>query len=426
MKDFKIRDIEVDLQTYQLQKLNELLVFVTSFNGFYKEKLNKIQLPITTISELQQLPMVTKKELVLDQVEYPPFGNNHSFPQSSYIRYHQTSGTTGRPLKVLDTVESWEWWTDCWVEVLQTAGVTSDDRAYLAFSYGPFIGFWTAHEGVQKLGGMVIPGGSMSSEERLSSMVENDATVLLCTPSYALHLSEVAKKIGIDIKNSTIHTIITAGEPGGSIPSTRAQIESLWGAKLYDHVGMTEMGAYGYSCTEQKGLHINEAEFIAEIINPQTGEPVQPNQTGELVLTNLGRYGYPMIRYRTGDVVRNSDEFCVCGNSYKFLPGGIIGRTDDMVVIRGINIYPSSVESIVREFSEITEFRIVYYTQDDMDQIKVQIEGTEEVANLLEKAFRKRIGLRIEVEIVPVNFLERFTMKAKRIIDQRQLKSVTL
>ena len=203
------------------------MVFVSGFNEFYKEKFQGIHLPITSRQDLTSLPFVTKKELAEDQKMYLPYGRNHSYPEASYIRYHQTSGTTGRPLKVLDTTESWNWWSDCWVEVLESAGVTKNDRAYLAFYFGPFIGFWAAHKAIQKLGGLAIPGGSMSSEERLNSMLDNAATVLLCTPSYALHLAEVAEKQGIDLKNSSIEKIITAGEPGGSVPSTRAQIESL-------------------------------------------------------------------------------------------------------------------------------------------------------------------------------------------------------
>lgn len=242
----------------------------------------------------------------------------------------------------------------------------------------------------------------------------------MCTPSYALHLAEVAKQRNIDIKNSSIKTIITAGEPGGSIPSVRQQIESLWGAKLFDHVGMTEMGAYGYSCSEQNGLHVNEEEFILEVINPETGEPVQEGERGELVLTNLGRLGYPLVRYRTGDMVIYSEKACPCGNPYHFLPGGIIGRADDMVVIRGINIFPQSIEAIVREFKEIDEFRIVYYTQNHMDQIKVQVEGEGIDTAQLEKRLRERIGLRIDVEQVSQGTLPRFEMKSRRVVDQRE------
>lgn len=418
--NYQINEQEVSHTTYQIQKLNELLVFVKGFNEFYREKLKDIFLPFTSIEDLRRVPFTTKKELTEDQKLHPPYGLNHSYPISSYIRYHQTSGTTGRPLKVLDTPASWNWWTDCWLEVLQQAGITKEDRAYLAFSFGPFVGFWAAHEAVQKLGSMSIPGGSMSSEERLNSMLENQATVLLCTPSYALHLAEVAAKQGIDLKKSTITKIITAGEPGGSVLSTRNQIERFWGAILFDHVGMTEIGAYGYSCFEQKGIHINESQFIVEIIHPETKEHVKPGERGELVLTNLGRFGYPLIRYRTGDAVIFQPEVCSCGNGHLFLPGGIIGRTDDMVVIRGINIYPSSIEAIIREFDEIKEFRIVYYTEEAMDQIKLLIEGPDEIVSELGKVLRKRIGLRIEIDCLAKDSLSRFTMKARRIIDNRE------
>ncbi|MED3764694.1 phenylacetate--CoA ligase family protein [Ureibacillus terrenus] len=419
----QVHETSVGLRDFQFQRLNELLLFASRFNKFYKEKLDGIPLPIKDFQDLKRLPFTTKKELAKDQMDFPPFGRNHTYPVENYIRYHQTSGTTGRPLKVLDTRKSWDWWIQCWVEVLKSAGVTRADRCYLAFSFGPFIGFWAAYEGIQRLGALAIPGGSMSSEERLNSMIQNSATVLLCTPSYALHLAEVAEKIGVDIQNSSIQKIITAGEPGGSIPSVRKQIENLFGAKLYDHVGMTEMGAYGYSCREQNGLHVNEKEFIVEIIDPETLEHVKPGEKGELVLTNLGRYGYPMIRYRTGDIVIYQENPCPCGNPYQFLPGGLVGRADDMVVIRGVNIYPTSIEAIIREFPEIKEFRIIYYTEHEMDQMKVQIEGPENVVESLARLLRVRLGLRIEVERVEDGSLTRFEMKARRIIDKRKNKS---
>ncbi|MFD0944545.1 phenylacetate--CoA ligase family protein [Savagea faecisuis] len=417
----QIYETEVDIKKYRYQRLNELLVFTSNFNEFYKEKFKDVHLPIKDLEDLRRLPFTTKKELAQDQIDYAPLGRNHSYPQESYIRYHQTSGTTGRPLKVLDTEQSWDWWARCWTEILKNSGVTKADSCYFAFSFGPFIGFWAAHEGVRKLGALAMPGGTMSSEQRLQSMLDNNATVLLCTPSYALRLAEVAANMGLDIKNSSIRTIITAGEPGGSVPSTRSQIENLWGAKLYDHIGMTEMGAYGYSCSERKGMHVNESEFIVEIIDPDTLEHVKPGEQGELVLTNLGRYGYPMIRYRTGDAVIYQTENCACGNTNHFLPGGIVGRTDDMVSIRGINIYPTSLEAIVREFSEVKEFRIVYYTEDELHQVKLQIEGPESVVKPLAKLLRERVGLRIEVERVEENTLPRFEMKAKRVLDQREI-----
>ncbi|ADI27025.1 phenylacetate--CoA ligase family protein [Geobacillus sp. C56-T3] len=417
--ELSVREMEMSLKQYQLHKINELLVFVTQFNEFYREKLRDICLPIQTMDDFRKLPFTTKEELVQDQHLYPPFGRNHCYPETSYVRYHQTSGTSGKPLKILDTEESWNWWRDCWVEVLKSSGVTNRDRLFLAFSFGPFIGFWSAYEAAKKMGTLVIPGGGQSSKERLSSMIENRATVLLCTPSYALHLAEVAEEMGIDLPSTPIRAIITAGEPGGSVPSTREQIEMRWGAAVYDHAGMTEMGAYGYSCSARNGLHINEAQFLAEIIDPETLQPVKEGERGELVLTNFSRYGYPLIRYRTRDIVLCSSAPCSCGNPYRFLPGGIIGRADDMVVVRGVNIFPSSIETIVREFMEIKEFRIVYYTEHEMNQVKVQIESEEDVGRRLADRLRERIGIRIDVERVPPGSLPRFSMKAKRIIDER-------
>ncbi len=414
-----VREMELSLEQYQLHKINELLIFVTQFNDFYKEKLRGLCLPIRTMDDFRKLPFTTKEELVQDQQLCPPFGRNHCYPETSYVRYHQTSGTSGKPLKILDTEESWNWWRDCWVEVLKSSGVTNRDRLFLAFSFGPFIGFWSAYEAAKKMGTLVIPGGGQSSKERLYSMIENRATVLLCTPSYALHLAEVAEEIGIDLPSTPIRAIITAGEPGGSVPSTREQIETRWGASVYDHAGMTEMGAYGYSCSARNGLHINEAQFLAEIIDPETLQPVKEGERGELVLTNFSRYGYPLIRYRTRDIVLCSSSPCACGNPYRFLPGGIIGRVDDMVVVRGVNIFPSSIEMIVREFAEIKEFRIVYYTEHEMNQVKVQIESESDVERRLADRLRERIGIRIDVERVAPGSLPRFSMKAKRIIDER-------
>ncbi|BAQ09318.1 phenylacetate--CoA ligase [Bacillus sp. OxB-1] len=403
----------------QLARLNDLLAFTKGQNAFYQKKLEQVQLPLSSLEQLQGLPLTLKQELVEDQKNNGMYGSNHSYPVEDYIRYHQTSGTSGSPLKVLDTAESWSWWEDCWLEVYRSSGVTKADRVFLAFSFGPFIGFWAAFEAAKRNQSLVITGGSQSTKERLYCMMENEATVLLCTPSYALHLAEVAEELEVDLQNSTITKIITAGEPGGSVPSTRKRIETLWGAKLFDHVGMTEMGAYGYSCSEQNGIHVNEAEFIAEVLDPETLEPVAVGEKGELVLTNLGRYGYPLIRYRTADVVLNSEEVCACGNPFKFFPGGVLGRADDMVVIRGINIYPSSIEAIVREFAEVKEFRIVYYTENGMDQIKVQIESDSNIIAELAALLRDRVGLRIAVENVASGSLPRFTMKSKRVLDER-------
>lgn len=416
-----------EIQAFQLKRLNELLAVVMERNLFYREKLKDIKLPLSSLDELRKLPFTTKKELVQDQQSNPPYGLNHTFPEADYVRYHQTSGTTGHPLKVLDTAASWDWFADCWIEVLRAAGVTRNDRVFLAFSFGPFIGFWSAYEAAKKLGAMVIPGGGQNSLERLQSIINNRATVLLCTPSYALHMEEIAKEANINLRDTDIRITIHAGEPGASVPSIRNKIQEIWGAECFDHSGMTEMGAYGYSCTAQAGLHIIESQYIAEIINPETLEPVAEGERGELVLTNLGRPGYPAIRYRTHDLVLKSDNTCSCGDPNILLPGGILGRTDDMMIVRGINIFPPSIEAIVREFNEVVEFRIVLYTVSDMDQVKIEVELTdysspeenEHILNNLRKLLRERLGLRINVELKESHTLPRFEMKAKRTVDQR-------
>ncbi|WP_181348083.1 phenylacetate--CoA ligase family protein [Thalassobacillus sp. CUG 92003] len=416
---YPLYETKMDLKSYQFQRLNQMLVFLLQNNAFYQEKLKEITLPIRGYERLAELPFTFKQELSEDQENNKPVGKIYSYPLTSYVEFHQTSGTTGKPIRVMDTKESWEWWSTCWQEVYKSSGVTAEDTIFIAFSFGPFVGFWGGYQAGKDVGCLVIPGGGQSTKQRLDNLIENQATVLLCTPSYALYLAEVAEQNDIDIYHASLTTIITAGEPGGSIPSVREKIEASWGAKVFDHVGMTEMGAYGFSCSEQKGLHINESEFIAEVIDPETGNHVREGERGELVLTNLGRYGYPLIRYRTGDVVVHSMAQCGCGNPYRFLPGGIVGRQDDMVVIRGINIFPQSIESVVREFKELNEFKIMYYQENGMDQVKIQYEGDAFILDKMKALLRERLGLRVEVELVDDNVLPRFELKSRRVDDRR-------
>jgi phenylacetate-CoA ligase len=414
-----------EIESQQMDRLRAMLSFLLeeSNNKFYREKLKEV-LPshLKTLSDLPALPFTLKSELVEQQSNGLFSSGNLSYPASEYIKLHQTSGTTGFPLKVFDTAESWDWWNRCWEQVYRAAGLKAGDRIYLAFSYGPFIGFWAAYDGARLLGALAIPGGGLDSEQRLQSILENDVTVLCCTPSYALHMAEVANHKGLDIKNSKVRALIHAGEPGASIPAVRQRIEEQWQARCYDHAGASEVGAWGFSCDYGRGLHLNEAEFIFEVIDPVTGEPLAPGQPGELVITNLGRWGFPVIRYRTGDMVRISREKCPCGRSFRLVEGGIIGRTDNMVVVRGINIYPSSIEAIVREVLETNEFRMIFNRVNDMDEILVEVELAPDDANrLLElnTLFRQRLGLRVPVKPVMPGTLPRYQLKAKRIVDNR-------
>ncbi len=413
------------IEARQLEKLRALLHFlqIDSQNEFYREKLKNIQPDeIQSLADLTKLPFTLKSELVSEQNNFPPYGRNLSYPPNHFVKIHQTSGTTGRPLKVLDTDESWDWWARCWQEVYRGAGVTRDDRVFVAFSFGPFIGFWAAYEGVRKLGALVIPGGGMETEQRLAAILENKATVLCCTPSYALHLAEVARNIGIDLPKSGVRVTIHGGEPGASIPAVRQRIEQAWGAKCYDHAGASEVGAWGFACAQQNGLHVIEDEFIAEVLDQDSGKQVAPGKSGELVITNLGRWGYPVIRYRTGDVVKTSLRNCDCGRSYQLLEGGVIGRVDNMVIVRGINIYPSSVDAVVREVIESNEYRMIFYREHDMDELEIQVELAPNENDKLEQLktlFRQRLTLRIPVTAVEVGSLPRFQLKARRIVDKR-------
>ena len=364
--------------------------------------------------DFRRLPHMRKVEIVDDQVAHPPFGSNLTYPLERYVRVHQTSGTSGQPIRWLDTPESWEWWARCWGFVLRGAGVEPADRIFFPFSFGLFIGFWAGFEGARALGALAIPGGGQDSATRLAWMQALGATVLVCTPSYALHLIEVARERGQDLSQGCVRLTVHAGEPGASIPPVRARIEAGWGARAYDHAGMTEVGAYGYECAEQAGLHVNESEFIAEVIDPTTGGPAQD---GELVLTNLGRVGSPVIRYRTGDRVRVVAAPCACGRTFVRLGGGILGRLDDMLIVRGVNVFPAAIEGVVRRFPAVDEFQIEVFRDGQLDEVRVLVE-LEDTAGVrrVQEALREALGIRLEVAAVPPRSLPRYELKARRVV----------
>jgi len=409
------------IEEHQLARLQLGLSRILPHNRFYEQKIlsNQASLNLSSLNDLADFPFTIKQELVADQELHPLFGANLTYPINEYIRLHQTSGTTGRPLKILDTQESWDWWAECWTSVYQAAGVTRDDIVFLAFSFGPFIGFWSAYEGAKRLGALTVPGGGMDSLQRLRAMQEIDATVLVCTPSYALHLAEVAQEHGLDMRLSSVRITIHAGEPGASIPSTRDRIQNAWNARTYDHAGMTEMGAFGFSCSEQHGLHVNESEFIAEILDPLTNQPLDEGQTGELVLTNLGRWGNPAIRYRTGDLVRHGGFSCACGRTFLLLPGGVLGRVDDMLIIRGVNVYPSALANILHRFPEVKEYRVIITSEGLMDEIALQVECPPDLKSAIADEVHIALNLRVPIETVAPGTLPRFELKARRVEDRR-------
>ena len=390
----------------QWEQLSAHLPELRQSNPFYRAKLPE------RANALGELPFTTKAELSEDQAAHPPFGTNLTYPLERYVRLHQTSGTTGQPLRLIDTAESWEWWRECWQPIYRAAGVTARDRIFFAFSFGPFVGFWSAFAGAERLGALCLTGGAMTTTERVAAIMATEATVLMCTPTYALRLVEAAREEGIDLARSALRVSIHAGEPGASIPATRERIEKELGVEAFDHTGATEVGAHGFSCSARDGVHINESEFIVEVIGA-TGE-VTDEGDGELVLTNLGRWCMPVIRYRTGDRVRAVRGTCSCGRTLVKLEGGIAGRVDDMVTVRGVNVFPSAIEAIVRRFNDVGEYRVELARVREMDELRCIVEAPADVAERVGGAIHRELGIRCLVESVPPGTLPRFEMKAKR------------
>jgi phenylacetate-CoA ligase len=416
------------LAALQGERLSRLLADVYGRNRFYTRKLREAGIDLAALrlpEDLGALPMTTKAELIADQEAHAPWGTALSEPLEHYTRYCQTSSTTGSPLRWIDTNESWQWMLECWKEVYRGARVAPGDRVFFPFSFGPFLGFWTGFEAGCQMGLHCIPGGGMSTPIRLATIAAVGATVVCCTPTYALRLAEVASAEWPDqpLAEGTVRVVIVSGEPGGSIPATRERIERSWGARVIDHHGLTEVGPISFECWESPGsLHVNEGAFIAEVIEPATGREVPDGTAGELVVTNLGRTASPVIRYRTGDIVVRRSGSCPCGRTWARLVGGVIARADDMINIRGVNVYPSGIEAIVHRFAEVVEFSAVVSHAGPMRSLRLQIELFPQtgdaftVATKVAHRIREALGLTVPVEVVPSGTLPRFEMKSRRFL----------
>ena len=412
-----------------IERFRNLLDEVLPRSRFYARKYSNLTIHPADFrepSDLARLPFVTKAELVADQRDHPPYGEILTYPLDRYCRLHQTSGTTsGKALCWLDTPESWESLLQCWRDSFPYMGLTPKDRFFFPFSFGPFIGFWSAFEAASREGFLCIPGGGMTSTARLRMILDHQATVICCTPTYALHLAELAAHEGIDLAGSSVRAVIVAGEPGGSIPATRERIETVWGARVFDHYGMTELGPVAVEMVETpNSMVLLDRHYIAEVIDPNSDRPVADGQLGELVLTNLGRAGCPLIRYRTGDLVRLriEDKSAIRNpQSEILLEGGILGRTDDMIHIRGNNLYPSAVEAVIRRFPEAVEFRIVVDQRGSLPDLRIEVEPAmsangADLAEAVSRAMRDELLFRVEVIAVAPGSLPRFEMKARRVI----------
>jgi phenylacetate-CoA ligase len=404
-----------NLAARQLGRLREVLGTVESGNAFYGPRLARagVTSRVGSLEEFtQRLPFTTKAELAADQAAFPPFGTNLSFPLPRYTRFCQTSGTSAAPLAILDTTESWEWMLGNWGEIYRAAEIGPGTRLYFAFSFGPFLGFWTAFEAAVKLGCLCLPGGGLSSAARLRALLAYGAEVLCCTPTYAIHLGETAARSGVDLGAGAIRKILVAGEPGGSVPAVREHISRLWaGATVLDHYGLTETGPVALQRLDEPGaLHVMEDAYFPEIVHPESGAPVPGGETGELVLTSLGRSACPLLRYRTGDLVARD-----AAAPGFVLKGGVLGRADDMVVVRGVNLYPAAVDAVVRSVPGAGEYQVVVSQTDALVQVSMAVEtDSDEALHHLESALTSAFSLRIPVARAASGSLPRFEMKARR------------
>ena len=425
-----------DLEKLQLAKLKKTVRWAYDYSPFHRRKFSQANFhpdQLESMADLERIPFTTKEEWLKEQERHPMFGEMLAHPMHTAVRYHTTSGTTGRaPLRVLDSRRDWEWIAEMWAYGFYGFGVRPQDIVYFAFGYGSFIGFWGAHYACEKIGALTVASGGMSSEARIKQIIEIGVTTLCATPTYVLRLAQVAKEMGIDLlKESKVNKIILSGEPGGNVPSTKRLIEETWSAKAADTAGMTEIGTIMvFECSAQPGgTHIIEDNVLEETIDHITGHRLGYGERGERVVTSFGRSFVPLIRYRTGDLVeRVPASFCSCGRTTDLYKGGILGRVDDMKLIRGTNVYPSAIEAIVRNYREVDEFQIVLTREEEIrDEITVFLDlypGQEAQFPSLSAKLAKELAdahenLRINVSLAPQGTLPRFELKARRLIDKR-------
>lgn len=415
-----------ELEARQLEQLRVLVAAVLEENQFYGARLRAAGLtaPPDSLEEFRErAPFTTKQELQADQAAWPPFGTNVCAPPEDFVRVHSTSSTTGPPLRWYDTPRTWSWMVDGWVRVLEESGVGPTDRVFVAFGYGPFIGLWLTHDAAQRLGCLVLPGGTMTSVQRVRAVLVNRATVLCCTPTYAIHLGEVARAEGLDLADGAVRVIVGGGEPGASIPAVRRKIETLWpGAKVHDHHGMTETGPVTYQDPDgPDALRVMEDRFIVEVVDPETGAPraAGDERPGELIVTNLGRVDMPVLRYRTRDLVVADPTPAADGRVDLRLVGGILGRADDLVIVRGVKLYPGAIDGIVHARPGVAEYRVSVDRSAALAEIALEVEATPDadaaaLCAALEADLRDAFGLRVPVTPAGPDSLPRFELKARR------------
>jgi phenylacetate-CoA ligase len=419
------------LRALQLQRLRAQVAHAGAHSPFYRRKLKAAgvrRTTLRTLDDLRALPFTTKDELKENQAAHPPWGDLLAVPFEDVVRIHMTSATTGRPLAFLDTAADWHGFYHSYARSLHAFGVRKADMVMAAFSYGPWIGYWSGFYAAQDLGCLVFPAGGLSTDQRIDALMTYPITVLGCTPSYALFLAEHAARKGVDLaKQTKIRITWHTGEPGASIPATRAKIETAFGAQAFDLPGLTEIAAWGFECDARSGLvHVHEDYCYPEVLD-EAGEPVKPGGRGELVFTSLYRKAMPLVRYRTRDVVQVADRRCPCGRTLLAFEGGVLARLDDMKKVRGVIVYPRRIEELVRPFAGVDEFQIVFRRHEGLDDILLRVDPAPSLSRAecdglcatLADALRVGLGIRVTVEATTPGELPRWDHKARRVKDER-------
>jgi phenylacetate-CoA ligase len=425
-----------EIEALQTRKLRNLVTWADTNVPWQSKRLRDAGVTadsIESLDDIRRIPLMTRDDWMAGQLESPPYGTNVAAPVEAAIRYHMTSGTTGRtPIRVLDSMKDWEWIDEMWCYGLWGFGVRPTDTLFVAFGYSTFIGFWGLHYAGEKIGCLTLPGGAMTTDQRVKQIVDMGATVVASTPTYALRMAQEAKQLGIDLAAGPVQRLILSGEPAGSIPATKKLIEEEWGAKAGDTAGMTELGTIMmFECADQPGgTHVIEDSYIEEVLDPESDQPVGYGEMGERVVTSFGRGFIPVLRYRTRDfVVKVPGSTCTCGRTWDLYEGGIRGRVDDMKLVRGTNVYPRAVEALIREHPEIDEFQIHLFTEEgrrDEIEVLVEVPDASVDADALCRALAKELAdaheaLRFDVRRVDNGTLPRFELKAKRVLDERTL-----
>ena len=387
---------------------------------------------IRSFEDIRHVPKVEKSMMRDVQRKDPfPYGDALCVPLEEVSEFRQTSGTTGQPVYQADTWQDWEWWAECWSYILWAQGYRPSDRVFIPFGYNIFVAFWAGHYAAEKVGCEVVPSGVLDTQARILKIQELKATAIMATPTYVLGMADVARsKMDIDPAELGIKKITCAGEPGASIPSTKKRMEDVWNAKVYDHAGATEIGAWSFECEEQSGgMHVNEAFFLVEIEDIDTGEIIEtPGRRGKMVITALNRYAQPCVRFDAKDIIEWDASPCACGRTFRLIKGGVVGRADDITKVKGVLLAPTAIEEVVRGVDGLSdEYEVVVDKLGDVDRIKLKVEimpGLEEQTKTIETELKDQLRLKTNlgyrIEFYDYGRLPRYDVKARRFKDMRK------